>query len=167
MDFTHHVTRSLHEEHEAVTGMLGKLQHMLKEQGPDRPPQHDNTVATEALNALIAAVEVEMPRHFDFEERELLPRLAEEGDGDMGALLIEEHEVILPLAKRLAGLARAARADGFGQQPWSDFHRMANELVERLSAHVEKEEMALLPALAEILDEDEDRAIWNRYAMAN
>lgn len=166
MDLTHHVTRSLHEEHEAVTGMLGKLHHMLKQQGPDTPPEQGNTMAAEALNALIAAVEVEMPRHFDFEERALLPRLAEEGHGDMGALLIEEHEIILPLARRLAGLARAARLDGWGQQPWTDFHRQGHELVERLNSHVEKEEMALLPALAAILDEDEDHAIWSRYAMA-
>ena len=166
MDLTLNVTRSLHDEHEQVSAMLGKLQGLLREYGPADCPDPNNPGTRTALANLVAAVEVEMPRHFDFEEQELLPKLAATEDDDLGALLIEEHKVILPLAEELADIAKTVRRKGFDTATWTTFHRLGGEFVERLSAHVEKEELALLPALAAAIEPDEDREIWSRYALS-
>ncbi len=42
--------------------------------------------------------------------------------------------------------------------------RGALELVERLVAHIQKETMALLPMLEDLLDEDSDRELAFAYA---
>ncbi len=115
------------------------------------------------MNELSAVVEGEVTRHFAFEEAELFPRLADFGDGDIGEFLAEEHETILPLGRRIAGLARVAGRDGFTAESWREFHRLGGELIERLMSHIQKEEMGLLPAIDDILDDDADRDLTAAY----
>ena len=165
MQFSHQITRALHEEHEATINMIGKLETALLNKHRKSPPDVSERSVSDVLDELTAAVEVEMDQHFAFEEQELFPRLAASGDGDIGELLAEEHAVILPVGARLVALARAARPGGFDEGSWAEFHRLGGELVERLVAHVQKEEMALLPMLDDILDGDEDLDLANRYAM--
>lgn len=166
MQQTLRLTQTLHQEHEASIGLIERLESVLLQKGPKSPPDVTDGAVAAVLGEFAAAVEGEMAPHFAFEEAELFPRLAEAGDGEIGALLAEEHEVILPIARRLAELAGAARAEGFGAEAWAEFHRLGGEFAERLIAHVQKEEMALLPALEDLLDGEADMALVTQYATA-
>ena len=118
------------------------------------------------VGALGRHLEQDVDRHFDFEERELFPRMAEAGDGDMAALLAEEHEAIRAVAAELLPLARAAAAGTLDDAGWDALRRSALELVERQVAHIQKETMALLPLLDDLLDDETDRELAFAYASA-
>ena len=120
--------------------------------------------AAKLAGALGRHLEEDIGRHFDFEERELFPRMADAGDGDMAALLIEEHDAIRAVAAELLPLARTAAAGTLDEPGWEAFKRSALEMVERQVAHIQKETMALLPLLDDLLDEDTDRELAFAYA---
>jgi hemerythrin-like domain-containing protein len=103
-----------------------------------------------------AALTGELWRHFDFEESELFPRLVEDGDGDIAELLAEEHAVIRAAAQ---GFAAALEA-----RDWQQLRTAGLELAERLIAHAQKEEMSLLPAIEDLLDEETDSRLALDYA---
>lgn len=46
-------------------------------------------------------IEHDTGAHFDFEERELFPRMVDAGEGDIAALLGEEHDAIREAAAEL------------------------------------------------------------------
>ena len=101
MSFIRQVSRALDDEHRANLELLGKV-----ESACVRGDLRDPTL----LGALVRQLEVDITRHFDFEEQALFPRLAEAGDGDMAALLAEEHAAIRMVAEEVMPLARAAVA---------------------------------------------------------
>ena len=106
---------------------------------------------------------MEVGHHFGVEEREIFPRLAESGEGDIAALLQEEHEAIREVVAELAPLVPGeSRATPQGRD---QFRRLALELVERQVAHIQKESMALLPVLDDMLDDETDRAL--SFALAS
>ena len=109
-------------------------------------------------------LEHDIDRHFVFEEQELFPRLIEAGDGGIAGLLTEEHEAIRAVAAELLPLARAAPAAGLDVAGWEALKRGVLELVERLVSHIQKEEMALLPLLDDLLDDETDRQLAFAYA---
>ena len=108
-----------------------------------------------------AALADEVTRHFEFEESELFPRLAEAGEGDIARLLAQEHESIRTAARELRELLAGGAPDAV---QWQKLRALGSELAERLVAHVQKEEMALLPALEDLLDEETDRELCLAYA---
>ena len=116
------------------------------------------------MKELIAALDIEIGPHFAFEEESIFPLLAEAGDREMGTYLIEEHQAILPLARKLVDLAKNARAAGFAAHTWAQFHATGAELIERLVSHVQKEEMGLLPALDDLLDDEADGRLALEFA---
>jgi hypothetical protein len=61
----------------------------------------------------------------------------------------------------LIDAATAGTLDGAG---WSTLRRSALELAERQVAHIQKEEMSLLPLLEDLIDEDTDRELALAYA---
>ncbi len=111
-------------------------------------------------------IEHDIGRHFDFEERELFPRLEAAGEGDIAGLLKDEHGAIREVAAELLPLARAAAAGTLDGAGWDALKRGALEMVERQVAHIQKETMALLPMLDDLLDEDTDRDLSFSYAAA-
>jgi iron-sulfur cluster repair protein YtfE (RIC family) len=140
------VTRRLHEEHEATLALWGRVEQALA------AGIHDPALMREAAAALAG----EIARHFEFEEAQLFPRLAG-SEGDLAELLAEEHVTIRAAAQRFIALA--------AQDPLpAGIKPLALELAERLASHVHKEEMALLPALEDLLDEDADRELALAYA---
>ncbi len=82
----------------------------------------------------------------------------------MVEMLLDEHRVIRPLTERLATLAGEARQAPFTPERWRHFRELAAEIVERLGAHIQKEEMGLLPLLDDVLEEDDDAALAVDYA---
>jgi DUF438 domain-containing protein len=113
---------------------------------------------------LVRLIEHDTGRHFDFEERELLPRLAEAGEADIAELLRQEHDSIRAVAAEILPLARAAAAGTLGEEGFERFKRDALELVERQVSHIQKETMALLPMLDDLLDDETDRELSFSYA---
>lgn len=147
MEFNRHISRRLHEEHEATLALWGRVEASLSAGKPDQG----------LLQSAAASLAHELGHHFLFEERELFPRLAAAGEGDIGDLLREEHEVIREAGQRFIGLVRE---DYAGSQT-----RVAGlELAERLFSHVQKEEMSLLPAIEDLLDAQADEELAMQYA---
>jgi|CXWL01.1.fsa_nt_gi hemerythrin-like domain-containing protein len=155
------VSRRLHEEHSQAAGMLARLQAYFVRQGPARPPLPNDAEFSALARGLAAAVAGEIASHFRFEEEELFPALAARGEADIGVLLTEEHRVILPLAQRVIVLARAQTTTS---EQWAELHRCGGELVERLTSHIEKEEMGLVPLIEELLDDEADARLAEAYA---
>lgn len=147
MEFNRHISRRLHEEHVATLALWGRLESALA------AGRHDAAL----LKSAAASLERELDRHFRFEEAELFPRLAQAGEGDIGELLREEHETI-----RTAGLRFIALVRGNGNE--KEIRTLGLELAERLVNHVQKEEMALLPALDDFIDEETDHELDSAYA---
>lgn len=162
MTFNRQVSRALDDEHRANLELLGRV-----EQAFARAPR--SGAAREPGLAKLAGsfarhVEHDVGRHFDFEERELFSRMEAAGEGDIASLLKEEHDAIRAVAAELLPLARAAAAGDLDDAGWDALKRGVLEMVERQIAHIQKETMALLPLVDDLLDEDIDRDLAFDYA---
>ena len=152
------VCRCLDDEHRAHLELLNRIeQALVRNSGAD--------VASLAA-ALVHQLENEIGRHFGFEETQLFPLMAEAGDGDLASLLTEEHDDIRSVADELTPLARSAAAVPPDPAGSAALKRLMLELVERQVAHIQKESMALLPLLDDLLDEETDRQLAFAYATA-
>ncbi len=155
MTFRRQTPQALDDEHRAALALYGKLEQAVA--------AGDDEALARLAGALSRHLEVEVGHHFDVEEREIFPRLAESGEGDIAALLQEEHEAIREVVAELAPLVPGeSRATPQGRD---QFRRLALELVERQVAHIQKESMALLPVLDDMLDDETDRAL--SFALAS
>jgi len=160
MDFNRQTNRTLHEEHLATIALLGRVEQTLGRGRADDPG------VTPLARTFAEALERELTRHFAFEENELFPRLAAVGEGDIAGLLTEEHATIRAVAGELLPLLKAAAQGNISGGDWDALRRGIPEIVERLIAHIQKETMALLPMLDDLLDEDTDRELAFAYASA-
>ncbi len=163
MDFVRQVNRRLHEEHDATQRLCARLEQALGAR--PWPPETAGGELARVLRGSTAALADEVARHFEFEERELFPRLAEAGDGDLAEMLAEEHATIRDAARRFAELEEAVRAQAIDAQGWQQLRVIGLELAERLAAHAQKEEASLLPAVDDLLDEETDRSLFAAYVM--
>jgi hemerythrin-like domain-containing protein len=145
--FTRQVCRRLHEEHEASLALCSRLEATLAAGRSDAA----------LMRAAAAALAGEVERHFAFEEAELFPRLAASGEGDIAELLQEEHVAIRAAAARFIALVKE---NSFK----NELRVVGLELAERLASHAQKEEMSMLPALDELLDEETDHELASAYA---
>lgn len=158
MNFARQVSQKLDEEHREHLELLGRVERgVLRGADAELPA---------LAGPLVRQLEQEVGHHFGFEEEQLFPRMSEAGDGDLAELLAEEHESIRAVAAELLPLARAAAGSGLDPAQWPAFRRLALELVERMVAHIQKETMALLPLIDDLLDEDIDRELTFTYASA-
>lgn len=162
METTHQVNRLLHDEHVHVQRLLDRLGNILRHDQVGRLATSEPE-ATSLLVELAGVLEHGLERHFRFEEEDLFPRLEAQGEGDMTALLREDHALLLPLAAELLVYLRRALTGTLTKADWHECRRLGLEFVERQNDHIEKEEMALLPALREVLDEGDDEAISAAY----
>ena len=138
---TRQVSRRLHEEHQATLALWTRLESALAAGKADAA----------LIRAAAGSLAEEIARHFEFEERELFPRLEAAGEGDIAALLREEHATIRETASRFAVLPKEVLT--------KEIQRLGLELAERLVSHVQKEEMSMLPALEDLLDDETDAAL--------
>ncbi len=164
MNFQSQVAHALDEEHRTSLDVLGKV-----EQAFGRAPRTgagNNPDLVRLAGQFARHLEQDVGRHFDFEENELFGRLADAGEGDIAELLAEEHQAIREAAETLMPLARAAAAGTLDDAGWTQLKVGVAEMVERQVAHIQKETMALLPALEDLLDEDTDRELAFAYATA-
>ncbi len=164
MDFQRQTNRRLYEEHVATIELLGRVERTFTGRAGAYPPAEGDSGWASFARTVIGAIEVEVARHFEFEERELFPRLDEAGDGDLVALLNEEHATIREVAGPLAELLRKSLAGGMQPADWQCMKTLALELSERLGSHAQKEDGSLLAVLEDLLDEDTDRELFAAYA---
>ena len=158
MHFSRQVSRLLDQEHRSLLDLLGRI-----EQAVVRTRRWDPALAG-LVGQFGRALEHDIERHFCFEEEALFPRMAQFGDGAMAELLTQEHQAIRALAAQLLPLARAASGGEIDVAGWEAFRRDALEMVEYQVSHIQKETMALLPLLDDLLDEDLDRELAFSYA---
>ena len=162
MELQRQISRKLYEEHIAVIDLLGRFGRALQRLGAS-PPAADDPVWRVLLAQVGTALEYEITRHFDLEETQLFPRLHARGEGDLAELLFEDHEMIREVTRPLLGLVARAQAGGLDAAGWRALKASGLERVERLSAHAEKEQGALVPLVDEMLDEATDLELWTQY----
>ena len=163
MSFSNRISQTLHEEHRATVALMERLEQLIARHRRGSLPDRGETSVQQLLSDLSTGVEAEVQRHFTFEEERLFTYLNAIGDVAIGAHLTEEHSAMRPLGIRLATLARDALAQGFDEARWDEFRRLGGELCERMLAHVQKEEMALLPLLEENMDSDTEMRLYEEY----
>ncbi len=162
MNFSRQTSRALHQDHRANLQLLGRAEQLFA-----RAPRGAGSRDPELLKlvaALAQHLQRDVDRHFGFEERELFSRLREAGDGGIAMLLSEEHEAIRAVAEELAPLAGGAASGSLDGAGWDTLKACVLELVERQVSHIQKEEMALLPMLDDLLDDETDRQLAFDYA---
>jgi hemerythrin-like domain-containing protein len=164
MDFSRRTAQLLHEEHRATIAMLENLENMIAQAKRTAPDVSDPKIKT-ILEQVNLTIEQDIRGHFAFEENELFTRLAEFGDVAIGEHLTQEHRAMLPIAEQVTLSTAKAVNDGFDGESWLEFRSLAGELVERMLAHIQKEEMALLPMLEELLDPEADMELAEIYSM--
>ncbi len=158
MEFSRRTTQLMYEDHCAATTMIGALEDMIASVGRGIPDADDAQIR-QILNNTAAAIEQEVRSHFAFEEVELFTRLEEDGEPEIVNLLLEEHQVILPIGEQVVASAKEALTNGFSAQNWAEFKSGAGEFIEKLRAHILKEDMALLPLLDDLLDPETDMCL--------
>jgi hemerythrin-like domain-containing protein len=162
MGYQRQVSHALDAEHRANLDLLGRVeQAFARATGPGAARDGD---LARLADTFARHVERDIRRHFDFEEREIFPLLADAGEGDIAMLLAEEHDAMRAVAGELLPLAQAAAAGTLDGAGWEALRRGTLEMVERQVAHIQKETMALLPMLDDLLDEDTDRTLAFAYA---
>ena len=102
MNFQRQVSRALDEEHRANLELLDRVERAFGR--ASRPGEPRDPGLASLAGRLGRQIRVDIDRHFAFEEREVFPRMHETGDGDMAALLAEEHVAICSVADELIPL---------------------------------------------------------------
>ncbi len=162
MNFSRQTSLALHQDHRANLQLLARAEHAFARASrttPGTDPEFLKLIA-----ALAQHLQQDVDRHFGFEERELFSRLREAGDGGIAMLLGDEHEAIRAVAEELLPLSRSAVAGTLDAAGWETLKACVMELVERQVSHIQKEEMALLPMLDDLLDDETDRRLAFDYA---
>ena len=151
----------LAREHRDNVALLARVEQSLQRTTSGSAMDADTV---RLLRSLCEHATQDMARHFAFEEQELFPRMTAAGEGDLAELLGEEHAAIRAVVSELAPLVGAGSAAAPDAEASGHLRRLALEFVERLLAHVEKEEMSLVPLLDDLLDADTDRELVLGYA---
>lgn len=162
MNFANRICQKLHQEHQSNIVLLDRVQRLISRQGGVCPNAADPAVR-QLLSELATDMTVEVQRHFDFEERGLFDYLDAIGESAIGAYLTEEHVVLRPLISRLAATARDGVARQFDEAGWNEFRRLGGELCELMPAHIQKEEMALLPLIEDSMDAETEARLSRDY----
>jgi hemerythrin-like domain-containing protein len=163
MTFTNRICQTLHEEHRSTIALIERLEQLLARHRRSGAPNIADSTIARLLSDLSAGVEAELWRHFDFEESHLFPILSANGNEPIAAFLMDEHRAIRPVGTQVARLARGAADHGFDQGSWDEFCRLGGEFCERIMAHVQKEEMALLPLLEDSMDANTQARLLEEY----
>ncbi len=163
MDFTNRVCQTLHDEHMATAALFERVEQLLGRHKRTDPPDAADPGVARLLRDLRTWVDTEINRHFDFEENELFAFLDEHGDKALGVALTDEHRAIRPVGARLAVLAQETGDRRFDAAKWDEFWRLGQVLCERIHGHVQKEEMALLPAIEDAMEPDTEARLYQEY----
>jgi hemerythrin-like domain-containing protein len=160
MSFNNRICQTLHDEHLANIALLQRIGQLLAQ---GRDPPGNNQAVQRLLSDLDSGMGNEVKRHFDFEESALFTYLDSIGESAIGAHLTQEHSALRPLILDLCETAHATRERGFDPGSWNQFRRLGAELCGQLSAHIQKEEIALLPLIEENMDPETETRLYQDY----
>lgn len=165
MEFSRQIVRMFHDEHVATLEVLGRIDSLLLRYRNTRPldPATDSEF-TRSLSDIEFLISGELPAHFSFEENDLFPLLAQSGAAELGILLTEEHKTIVEIAGQFGKLCAAARHAPVSDADWAETCRLGVIFLTLLTGHIEKEEVALLPALDDIVEITQDGEMVMTYA---
>ena len=163
MSFSRRTAQLLHEDHQRTIVVIESLDQMIA-RARKKAPDTGDPVVRQTLDNAARTIEEEIGQHFGFEEDELFTRLEDMGDVSIGEHLRDEHRALLPLGQTVGEMARTALEHGFNDESWATFRNVSGELIERMFAHIQKEEMALLPAIEDLLDAETDMELSTAYA---
>jgi hemerythrin-like domain-containing protein len=163
MNFRNRVCQTLHDEHASTVALLERLQQFLARHPGGEPPDATDGNAVRLLSDLATGLGTEINRHFAFEEEHLFSYLAEIGDAGIGEHLTSEHRIILPLGTRIAAIARSVAGRAFTPAEWDEFARLGRPLIDNLTAHAQKEDMALLPMIEDNMDPQTEARLYEDY----
>lgn len=166
MEFSRRTAQLLHEDHANTIALIEELEEVIRKAGRRLPDTSDAGIR-KTLSKTAAMIEREIRGHFAFEEDELFTRLEDAGDVGIGAHLRQEHAALLPLGEEVGAIAASALENGFGEKSWKTFRDRSGALIEMMYAHVQKEEMGLLPALEDLLDPEEDMELSQSFEAAH
>jgi hemerythrin-like domain-containing protein len=150
--------RMLDDEHRRNQDLLERMERAIAV-APGATPE-----LRKLLDEFARTMEVDIGRHFDFEEQQLFPRLADAGDGAIAALMQEEHDAIREVAAELLPLAREVAQGVVDEEAWDRLRLGTLELIERQVSHIQKETMAVLPLLEDLLAPEVDGELALEYA---
>lgn len=166
MGFVNRVCQALYDEHRAANALLGRLESLIARHGRGAAPDAADGAVAGLLSDLAFGIDTEIASHFDFEERELFPQLEQAGEGTIGAHFMDEHGILRPLATRLLALARQAAVQGFDAARWDEFRRVGEEYCVLMHAHIQQEDMALLPAVEATMDPETELRLMQQRGLA-
>jgi hemerythrin-like domain-containing protein len=149
----------LHEDHQRILGMVGRLEALLDRCGDAAPDLARDREARRFLADFDAALADDVGRHFPFEEEALFPLLGAAGAFELAATLTAEHDEMRRLARRLRQICAAALGAGFEAEDWILFAAFASDLARRQVAHLQTEEIALLQTVDDLLSPEQDHAL--------
>jgi hemerythrin-like domain-containing protein len=152
----------MHEEHFRMLVVACGLENRVSGKRGLDPIDLADPEDRELLNELIAGLD-EVSGHNRFEETVLFPQIGDKGLSELTQLLIEEHTLIGPSARRLRAIAADIREKGVNARIWIVFRAAANDFVLQLMQHLQKEEMAIVQKLSSLLDPAIDHALAQRY----
>jgi hemerythrin-like domain-containing protein len=161
MNFSNRICQTLHDEHLANIALLQRVGQLLAAHG--RTPPDNNQAVQRLLSDLGSGMASEVKRHFDFEESTLFTYLDSIGESAIGVHLTEEHSMLRPLILQLCETADATGERGLDAESWNQFRRLGAELCGQMSAHIQKEEMALLPLIEESMDSETENQLYQDY----
>jgi iron-sulfur cluster repair protein YtfE (RIC family) len=159
---TTQVGRMLDEDHRANLDLLSRVEAAV---GRAASVESDPKLPA-LLREFANVMEMDIERHFRFEEDELFPKLEQAGDGAIVALMEQEHDAIREVAEELLPLVREVVAGPVDEETWDRLRLGVLELVERQLSHIQKETMAVLPLLEDVLDPETDGELALGYAAA-
>lgn len=165
VSFTNRVCQALYDEHRAAVALLGRLENLVARHGRGDAPDVGDGAVGGLLSDLSLAIGTEIAGHFAFEEQELFPRLEQSGEDAIVAFLMEEHDAVRPLAARLMAVAGHAAAGGFDAGGWDEFRRVGAEYCSLMRAHIEKEDMALLPVVESTMDPESEMRLMKQRSL--
>ncbi len=161
-----HIAQLLHDEHQRTIDLMNRLEEATTGRGAKSAPSGGDSGTRSLLADLHAELLATTDHHFKFEEDNIFPALSAIGDVAIPHILRQEHELLRNISQFMLPLVKRVRENGFAAPDWDEFRDLALELVERQIAHIQKEEMALLPALSDLFEANEDSELVMRYAEA-
>lgn len=142
--------RLINQDHDRTAAILNRLEaHLEQAETRGIPPLDDEVRALVA--DLNTELETELTTHFDFEEQVLFPLILDAGGHEMVQHLINEHEAMRPIGRRLQRYCALALRDGFDEDSYGPFVHFGWDLLERLERHLQIEETSFLLAVEALM----------------
>ena len=164
MNFTNRISQTLHDEHGATVALMERLEQLLARGRRAGPPDTADGSVARLLSDLSTGLENDVDRHFIFEEDHVFNYLGGR----------RRYRYLRASDKRASNHASACRegrrigAHSLEQRFYARklggvYVAWARNSGDLMLAHVQKEEMALLPVLEENMDSETEARLYQEY----